>query len=83
MSNKLWACWICFGFALVAFVFDRTQPGYMKFYGEVQLMSLLKKPVEDWKDSIQQSQKVDDSSKCRATTTKLDKFLQGTGAKCL
>lgn len=82
MSAKLWACWICFGFALVAFVLDRAQPGYLKFYGEVQLMSLLKKPIEDWKDSIQQVQKTD-SSKCRATTTKLDKFLQGTGTKCL
>lgn len=82
MSGKLWACWICFGFTLVAFVLDRAQPGYLKFYGEVQLMSLLKKPIEDWKDSIQQIQKAD-SSKCRSTTTKLDKFLQGTGAKCL
>jgi hypothetical protein len=85
MSGKLWTCWICFGFALVAFLLDRAQPGYMKFYGEVQLMGFLQKPLEDWKDSIQEIQQIQktENSRCRATKTNLDKFLQGTGEKCL
>ncbi|KYC34760.1 hypothetical protein WA1_49420 [Scytonema hofmannii PCC 7110] len=30
------------------FVLDRLQPGYMKFYGEVQFLSLLKLPLESF-----------------------------------